>query len=279
VHELRSDFPVVRLLKVAQLPKSSFYYWDAARTAADKYKDVKDCLATLYERHRGRYGYQRMTAALARAGHHLNPKTVLRLLGELGLKSRQRRAKKYNSHRGEVGRTAPNILKRKFQADEPSKKWVTDITEFSVAGKKLYLSPVLDLHNGEIVTFTMGERPVFDLVKQMVLKALRKLKPGERPMLHSDQGWQYQMPCYRSMLSNRQLVQSMSRKGNCHDNASMESFFAVLKSEFFHLNEFTSIEQLKRGIKKYIHYYNHERIKHGLGWLSPVQYRNQPSSA
>ncbi|WP_343737683.1 IS3 family transposase, partial [Achromobacter sp.] len=102
-----------------------------------------------------------------------------------------------------------------------------------------------------------------------------RLLPEERPVLHSDQGWQYQQPNYRRMLADRSITQSMSRKGNCLDNAAMESFFGTLKAEFFHLNRFESVEQLQAGIRQYIRYYNHDRIKLKLKGLSPVQYRAQ----
>lgn len=110
----------------------------------------------------------------------------------------------------------------------------------------------------------------------MLKKAFKRLSPIDKPILHSDQGWQYRMPAYQTSLASRGLTQSMSRKGNCLDNAAMESFFAVLKTEFFYLNKFTTVEQLERGIKEYIHYYNNDRIKLKLKGLSPVQYRNQP---
>ncbi|MGO4314157.1 IS3 family transposase, partial [Pseudomonas sp. KB_15] len=138
---------------------------------------------------------------------------------------------------------------------------------------KLYLSPVLDLHNGEIVAYEMARRPLFEMVSKMLKKAFARLGPKDRPILHSDQGWQYQMASYRSMLKQRSVRPSMSRKGNCLDNAAMESFFGILKSEFFYLNKFTSIEQLQDGLRQYIHYYNHDRIKLKLKGLSPVQYR------
>jgi len=153
------------------------------------------------------------------------------------------------------------------------------VTEFAVAGEKLYLSPVMDLYNGEIVAFETSKRPVFDLVSSMLKKALSRLEPHDKPMLHSDQGWQYRMPAYQRQLQDRQLVQSMSRKGNCLDNAAMESFFAVLKSEFFHLKKFGSVEELRDGLADYIHYYNHDRIKLKLKGLSPVQYRTQALAA
>lgn len=132
---------------------------------------------------------------------------------------------------------------------------------------------------GEIVAFETAERPKFELVSSMLKKALAKLGPNDRPMLHSDQGWQYRMPAYQRLLREREMVQSMSRKRNCLDNAAMESFFAVLKTEFFHLNKFANIDELKNGLKRYIHYYNHDRIKLKLKGLSPVQFRTQPLAA
>lgn len=199
-------------------------------------------------------------------------------MAKLGLKSLVR-PKKYRSYKGEVGHAAPHILKRRFDAAGANQKWVTDVTEFNVSGNKLYLSPLMDLYNGEIIAFEMAKRPQFALVGTMLKKALKKLKPGEEPILHSDQGWQYRMPAYQNALREKRVVQSMSRKGNCLDNAAMESFFAVLKSEFFHLNKFSSVDELQAGIKKYIHYYNHGRIKMKLKGLSPVQYRTQPLAA
>jgi len=157
-----------------------------------------------------------------------------------------------------------------------NQKWTTDVTEFSVAGEKLYLSPVMDLHNSEIIAFETARRPVFRLVQNMLAKALDRIGDGETPILHSDQGWQYQMPAWRKMLEQRNIAQSMSRKGNCLDNAAMESFFATLKSEFFHLNRFESVDSLKEGVEDYIRYYNNDRIKLKLKGLSPVQYRTQP---
>ena len=196
-------------------------------------------------------------------------------MAKLGLKSLVR-PKKYRSYKGEVGQAAGNVLQRQFEAKAANQKWVTDVTEFNVAGEKLYLSPVMDLYNGEIVAFETAKRPVFKLVSSMLRKALAKLRTDDKPMLHSDQGWQYRMPAYQRILRQKGMEQSMSRKGNCLDNAAMESFFAVLKTEFFYLNKFSSVEELQTGIKKYIHYYNHDRIKLKLKGLSPVQYRTQP---
>jgi putative transposase len=266
------------LLKLAGIARSTFYYQQKAAQGGDKHESLKKQIGDVFARHKGRYGYRRVTAAIRQLGRKVNHKTVQGLMGKLGLKSLVR-PKKYRSYKGEVGQAAPNVLKRQFEATCPNQKWVTDVTEFKILGERLYLSPVMDLYNAEIIAFETSKRPVFALVGTMLRKALRKLKPGEQPILHSDQGWQYRMPAYQRALRERSVVQSMSRKGNCLDNAAMESFFAVLKSEFFHLNKFSSVEELQAGLKKYIRYYNHDRIKMKLKGLSPVQYRTQPLAA
>lgn len=262
------------MLKAADLPRSVFYYHCQAQQSPDKYACVKDRIRSLFEQHHGRYGYRRITVALRQLGERINHKTVQRLMGVLGLKS-DVRPKKYRSFKGDIGTAAPNELDRKFEADAPNQKWVTDVTEFAVGGEKLYLSPILDLYNREIIAFTTSRRPVFEMVTSMVEQAFAKLLPHEQPMLHSDQGWHYRMAPYKARLRERGLVQSMSRKGNCHDNAAMESFFGVLKSEFFHREKFTSIADLESRLHDYIRYYNHDRIKLKLNGLSPVQYRTQ----
>ncbi|OXI87005.1 IS3 family transposase [Burkholderia sp. AU31652] len=276
VLELRQQYPLAGLLKVAGLARSTFYYHQKLLGAADKYADTRARICSLFERHKGRYGYRRITLALRNLGQVINHKTVARLMGELRLKSCVR-PKKYRSYKGSVGRVAPHVLQRRFYAKRPNEKWVTDVTEFNVGGQKLYLSPVLDLYNGEIIAYETARRPAFEMVSAMLRKALARLKSHERPLLHSDQGWQYQMPAYRRLLQQRALTQSMSRKGNCLDNAAMESFFGTLKSEFFHLNRFRNLDELQTGLASYIHYYNHDRIKLKLKGLSPVQYRTQPS--
>jgi len=265
------------LLKVAGLSRSTFYYQSKVLGAGDKYASLKASIQDVYKRHKGRYGYRRIADQLRQAGQTVNHKTVQRLMNTLGLKSLVR-PKKYRSYRGEYA-SAPNLLNRQFDAARPNEKWVTDVTEFNVRGEKLYLSPVMDLYNGEIIAYEIQKRPLFSLVANMLKKALRKLKgQNDKPLLHSDQGWQYQMPAYRKKLADKGLTQSMSRKGNCLDNATMESFFGTLKSEFFYLNKFANVDQLQAGLHQYIRYYNHHRIKLKLKGLSPVQYRIQASS-
>ena len=185
------------------------------------------------------------------------------------------RRKRYSSYKGRYGKAAGNILNRQFAASGPNQKWVTDVTEFNIGGEKLYLSPVLDLYNGEIIAYQMAQRPHLSMVDDMLSKALLTLNQGEHPLLHSDQGWQYQMAHYQRRLEKAGLKQSMSRKGNCLDNAVIESFFGTLKSECFYPEKHGSIAELRTAIDEYIHYYNHERIKQKLKGLSPVEYRTQ----
>jgi putative transposase len=275
VRELRTHHPLAVLLRTAGLARSTFYYQLGVMDAGDRFAALKTKIRAVFERHKGRYGYRRVTLELRQAGEQVNHKTVQRLMGLLQLKSVVR-PKKYRSWRGEVSRVAPNRLQRQFEAASPNQKWVTDVTEFNVGGQKLYLSPVMDLYNGEIVAWKTARRPTFMMVRCMLEKALMRLGPGEKPLLHSDQGWQYQMPAYRRILAGHGLTQSMSRRGNCLDNAAMESFFGTLKSECYRLERFTSVEQLQKSLASYIHYYNHERIKLKLKGLSPVQYRTQP---
>lgn len=187
------------------------------------------------------------------------------------------RLKKYKSYRGEVGKIAPNVLQRNFKADKPNEKWVTDVTEFSMFGKKLYLSPILDLYNGEIVSYNISDRPTFNQTTDMLEKAFLKIPDNTKLILHSDQGWQYQMKRYRIMLNKKGIIQSMSRKGNCLDNSVMENFFGLLKSELLYLQDFESLEHFKKELEEYIDYYNNKRIKCKLKGLSPVQYRIQSS--
>lgn len=266
------------MLKAAELSRSTFYYQVRAMASGDDRADVKARIQAIYDHHKGRYGYRRITVVLRQTGLLINHKAVQRLMVCMGLKSLVR-PKKYRSYRGTVGTIAADALRRQFHADRPNEKWVTDVTEFKIGSQKLYLSPIMDLYNGEIVAYQTSPQPRFAMVRSMLEKAFQRLAPSDKPLLHSDQGWQYQQAIYRQLLASRSVTQSMSRKGNCLDNAAMESFFGTLKAEFFHLNQFATVDELKRGLDRYIHYYNHHRIKLKLKGLSPVKYRTQALSA
>lgn len=226
----------------------------------------------MYQEHDSRYGYRRIRDELRNQGWPVNHKKVYRIMKALGLKC-QVRMKKYKSYRGKVGKTANNILNRDFSAEKPNQKWVTDITEFKLFGEKLYLSPVLDLYNREIISYTLHSRPTYSLVDTMLQQALDQLTVDHELLIHSDQGWHYQMPQFRNALEKNNITQSMSRKGNCHDNAVIESFFGIMKSEFLYRKEFDSIEHFEKELDAYIEYYNHKRIKSKLHSMSPVKYR------
>ncbi|MGG2134750.1 IS3 family transposase [Bacillus sp. S2(2024)] len=278
IYELRYEFKVIDLVKVADIPRGTYYYWTKRLNRPDKYSEVKEVIQRIFHEHKGRYGYRRIAWALRNRGMVLNHKTVLRLMSEMNLKSLVR-MKKYRSYRGEVGKIAPNILKRDFEAAKPNEKWVTDVTEFHLHGEKLYLSPILDLYNGEIIAYNVEKRPVYPLVSKMLDKAFEHLKDGDTPILHSDQGWHYQMKQYQHTLKEQGITQSMSRKGNCLDNAVIENFFGLLKSELLYLQEFESMEHFTLELEQYIHYYNNDRIKTKLKGMSPVQYRTHTSQA
>ena len=274
VQELRQEYPLALLLSIAQLPRATFYYHLKRMKRADKYEAAKQEISRIYHENKGRYGYRRIAIELRKHGFHLNHKTVQRLMKELNLFCRVR-MKKYRSYKGEVGKTAPNLLNRDFHADKPNQKWVTDVTEFSLFGQKLYLSPILDLHSSDLVSYTISERPALSMVISMLDKAFEKISDGTNLILHSDQGWQYQHKHYRQMLENKGIRQSMSRKGNCLDNAVMENFFGLLKSELLYLQEFQSVEHFKQELIEYLDYYNNRRIKAKLNGLPPALHRQQ----
>ncbi|HFU2227066.1 TPA: IS3-like element IS1397 family transposase, partial [Escherichia coli] len=274
IRSLRCGHCQSDLLKAAGLARSTLYYQLSLQKAKDKYADVKQLIASIFHEHRGCYGYRRIHCELQKRGLKFSGKTVRKLMQQLGLKSPVR-LKKYRSYRGNMGLAAENILQRQFKAEAPCEKWVTDITEFRAGGQKLYLSPILDLFNGEIVAWETACRPTEELVKRMLNKGLESLAEGEKPLLHSDQGWHYRIKSYQSALADRGLVQSMSRKGNCLDNAVMENFFGHLKEEMYYRRDYRNVEELENAVNEYITYWNQKRIKLSLGGLSPVEYRTE----
>lgn len=254
------------------MPRSTYYYYLRKSKEGDKYASIKDEINSIYHENQGRYGYRRITMELRNRGYRINHKTVQRLMTVLKLKCMVR-IKKYRSYRGEIGKVAPNLIQRDFTATAPNQKWTTDITEFSLFGTKIYLSPILDMYNSEIISYNISEHPVLGQVMDMLDKAFDRLPENTNLIFHSDQGWQYQHKSYQCRLQERGIRQSMSRKGNCLDNSIMENFFGLLKSELLYLREFDSIEEFKRELENYIDYYNNKRIKGKLKGMSPVQYR------
>ena len=244
----------------------------------DKDKELKDEIQAIYNDYKGNYGYRRITLELRNRGYSVNHKKVQRLMKVLGLAARIRRKRKYSSYQGEIGNKAENLIQRQFEAAKPMEKCYTDVTEFAIPNstQKLYLSPVLDGFNSEIIAYNLSCSPNLEQVKAMLEQAFTE-KYYENTSLHSDQGWQYQHDSYHRFLESKGIQISMSRKGDSPDNGMMESFFGILKSEMFYGYEkaFQSLKQLEQAIVDYIDYYNNKRIKVKLKGLSPMQYRTK----
>jgi len=213
-----------------------------------------------------------MTLELNKKGFSINHKTVLRLTKILGLTSKVR-LKKYKSYKGEIGKIAPNEIQRDFTAKKPNQKWTTDVTEVKIKDKKIYLSPILDMFNSEIISYSISYSPNFNMIKDMLSEAFNKQDNLKGLILHSDQGWHYQLQQYQNILKDKEIIQSMSRKGNCLDNSIMENFFGIMKTELLYIEEFNSIEEFIIDLEKYIVYYNTIRIKTKLKGMSPIEYR------
>ena len=266
------------LLETARLARSTYYYQLKQLDGIDKDQELKDEIQAIYSEHKGNYGYRRIHLELRNRGYTVNHKKVQRLMKVLGLTARIRRKRKYSSFKGEVGKRADNLIQRQFEASKPMEKCYTDVTEFAIpaSGQKLYLSPVLDGFNSEIIAYHLSTSPNLEQVKVMLEQAFTE-KHYEKTILHSDQGWQYQHDSYHRFLESKGIQPSMSRKGNSPDNGMMESFFGILKSEMFYGYEktFQSLKQLEQAIVDYIDYYNNKRIKVKLKGLSPVQYRTK----
>ena len=231
------------------------------------------------------YGYRRIWGELQNRNIFVNKKKVQRIVQKLNLQvtSFTHKSRKYSSYKGKVGKVAPNRINRRFNTSIPHQKITTDTSEFKyyqvdekgkMTIKKLYLDPFMDMFNGEILSFGIAPKPCAESVMNTLNEAINKTNDCiYRRTFHSDQGWAYQMKAYSRTLKENKIFQSMSRKGNCHDNSVMENFFGILKQEIYYGKVYYSYEELEQAITKYIDYYNNKRIKQKLGWLSPVEYR------
>lgn len=254
------------------MARSVFYYHKQNQTKHSKDDHLKDVVRQIYRKHKGCYGYRRITAQMKKMGYTINHKKVLKLMKLMDIQGKRNR-RRYNSYKGEVGSLAENLINRDFSTDAPNVKWATDLTQMKVNNKWLYLSPILDMFNGEIVSYSLSNSPNTMLVCSMLEKAFDKVKSHDNIIIHSDRGIQYQTKEYHNLLRKHNVRPSMSRKGNCYDNAMMESFFATLKTELIYRQDFKSEEHLIQAIHEYIDYYNNIRIKSRLNGKSPVQFR------
>ena len=273
-----TEFSLDILLKAIKLARSTYYYHLKQLDKPDKDQELKAEIQSIFIEHKGNYGYRRIHLELRNRGYLVNHKRVQRLMKVLNLQAKMRQKRKYSSHKGDVGKKAENLIQRQFEGSKTMEKCYTDVTEFAIPAstQKIYLSPVLDGFNSEIIAYNLSTSPNLEQVKTMLEQAFTE-KHYENTILHSDQGWQYQHDSYHRFLESKGIQASMSRKGNSTDNGMMESFFGILKSEMFYGYEksFESLNQLEQAIVDYIDYYNNKRIKVKLKGLSPVQYRTK----
>lgn len=278
------------MLKYTKTSKSSYFYEINTYNRIDKDSKIKQKIKEIFEKHHKRYGSPRITLELKKEGFKVNHKKVERLMRIMGLEAINPRGK-YKSYKGDFNKKCKNYLldksinKEKFQTTYIrnfettgfNQKWTTDVSEFRIAAGKLYLSPILDMNNREIISYNISRSPNYAQTVDMLNKAFDKFDDLTGLIFHSDQGWQYQMEHYQKTLKEKGIIQSMSRKGNCLDNSLMENFFGIMKNEMFygHEYEFETLEQLEKAMIEYIDYYNNERITVKLKGLSPVQYRQQ----
>ena len=254
------------------LARSTFYYY-LKHPSEDKYEREKKEITKIYHDNKGRYGYRRIMTIMRDNGRRINHKTVQKLMKELGLKGKQSKNGQYRSYKGTVGKVADNLLARDFHSDKPFEKITTDVTQFNVCNEKVYLSPVMDLFNREIISYSISLSPNLWQIREMLDGLFAKLPADAKPIFHSDQGWQYQHAEYQRLLKEHNITQSMSRKGNCMDNGAMENFFGRLKVEMFYGEKFESVNAFIDELKRYIDYYNNTRISTKLKGMSPVNFR------
>ena len=257
------------MLRASGMARATYYYH--THTKHDKYQDVKSVIYNIYTVHKGRYGHRRVLIELRNRGYCINHKTVSRLMQTMELYGKNKK-RHYHSYQGTIGKIAPNVINRDFRVDAPIRKWTTDISQVVVNGVKCYISALIDMWNGEVIAHTVSNSPNLQLVQDMLHIAFRKGYDLNGLVLHSDQGWHYQHAWWQKTLLDHHIIQSMSRKGNCLDNAIMENFFALMKNEFYYVEQFENTEHFKYELHKYVHYYNYDRIKLRLG-MSPVKYR------
>ena len=250
------------------MKRATYYYLIKERT--DKYEEIRQQISRIFKDHKERYGYRRVWLALRATGETISRKVVARLMREMGLHARQRRVH-YRSYKGVIGKIAPNILERQFAANEPNQKWGTDVSQIEIKGEKCYLSPIIDMWNGEVISYTISDSPNLKMVTRMLQRACRRNHRVKNLILHSDQGCHYTSLSYQQLLKELEIQQSMSRRGNCWDNAPQESFFGHMKDEL-HLKECLDYEDLINEIDDYMDYYNNYRYQWNLGKRSPVKY-------
>ncbi|AEC45937.1 transposase, IS861 [Mesomycoplasma hyorhinis MCLD] len=265
---------LTQVLKEFSIPISTFYYELKKEDFDKKNEEIISQVKLIFEENKAIYGKRRIKAELNNREYKIGFKKVRRLMEKFNLKAICSR-RKYKSYKGTVGKIADNILNRNFVATQPNQKWTTDVTEFSGPFGKAYLSPILDMFNGEVIAWDLSTSANNQQIRKMLQRAFSKQKNLEGLIFHSDQGWQYQHKQFSEKLKQKGITQSMSRKGNCLDNSIIESFFGTLKRKCFYgrEKEFLTFKQFHKAITNYIYYYNYKRIKDKIKWMSPIKFR------
>ena len=270
------------LLACAELKRSTYYY-ALAHPPRPTRPELREAAAEIFSRTANGCGHRQIAMCLrAEEGAVIADKTVLKMMREMGIRCGIRRETayhRYNSYRGVVGRTFENVIARDFDAGAPWQKLGTDVTEFKVAGGKAYWAPTLDFCTKEIVASDISTTPGMAQQARMLDELLSKIPEGAAPTMHSDRGWQYQHASYTSRLEAAGIVQSMSRKANCIDNAATEQLFGHVKDEFYRGREWKTFEDFKRDLEEYIVHWNTSRRQVRLKGLTPEEFRNQALAA
>ena len=261
------------LLDAIGLSRSTYYY-ELSKTdkVSKRNADLSSEIIVIFNENKKRYGVRRVHKELLNRGFRVNHKRVQRIMNQLALFGK-RPKEKYHSYKGDVGKVADNIINRDFNAEKPLQKWTTDVSQFNLPWGKCYISPILDMNNNEIISYNLSLHPDMAQIKDMLKKAFERFPSVKGLIMHSDQGWQYQHAFYRNDLQKHGIIQSMSRKGNCWDNAPQESFFGRMKD---HIKEkfkkCESFEEVKKVIDDWMDYYNNDRYQWKLAKLSPNEY-------
>lgn len=256
-----------------------FFHHQAMLQTPDRHAELRALIHEISIKANNRYGHPRIHPAIVRRGYSVAKKTVSKLRREENLVCKVPTRRRYSSYKGTIGKIAENLLKREFDSAAPNQKSVTDVTEFKIADSKVYLSPVLDLFARPIISYSISKSPTVAFTNKSLSEAIGTLAAGEAPLVHSDQGFQYQHTSWQKLLCNANMVQSMSRRGNCLDNSVMENFFGNLKEKMFRRQEFADTEGFIAELEDYIRWYNSDRISLTLKCLSPMEYRAQALAA
>ncbi|MGO1476869.1 IS3 family transposase [Alkalibacterium gilvum] len=283
--ETRAAFAIVQegfklkdIIALIGLPEATYHYHVKRLYQENPDSFWEDLITKVFYDKNERAGYRGIQDILVNLGHKINHKKVQRIMQKLGLKCLKfsRKSRQYNSYKGTVGKVASNRINRRFVTPYPLQKLLTDITEMKCQNnKKLYLSPILDLYNSEIISFSISDSPNVTFAMESLQDAMTIITKHAvyRTTIHSDQGFHYQNQRWVNTLKANKVFQSMSRKGNCLDNAPMESFFGILKQEMYYGEHLKSYEDLKKDIESYIADYNQSRLKRKLNRQSPVTFR------